>query len=248
MRLTPSPSCCKAPQTRRSWLPRERLHLREEWLMPVAGLPQAEGLLSEAGQLFFRSAQRVQPAFSSYGQEEAIAAICAQVEGMPLAIELAASWVRFMSCAEIARQFTQNSHLFTTTLRNAPERHRSLRSLFEHSWQLLSPDERRLFARLSVFRGSFDREAAEQIASATFPLLAALIDKSMLRHIPVGKYELHDLLRQFGAVKLQDFGELDAIRERHIGYFIAKTREELDTMAATQLHPYFLLDQRHRHE
>ena len=87
---------------------RERLHLREEWLMPVAGLALAEGLLSEAGQLFFRSAQRVQPAFSSYGQEEAIAAICAQVEGMPLAIELAASWVRVMPCAEIARQLAQN--------------------------------------------------------------------------------------------------------------------------------------------
>ena len=91
---------------------RERLHLREEWLMPVAGLALAEGLLSEAGQLFFRSAQRVQPGFSSYGQEEAIAAICAQVEGMPLAIELAASWVRVMSCAEIARQLAQNMRHF----------------------------------------------------------------------------------------------------------------------------------------
>ena len=227
---------------------RERLHLREEWLMPVAGLALAEGLLSEAGQLFFLSAQRVQPAFSSYGQEEAIATICAQVEGMPLAIELAASWVRFMSCAEIARQLAQNSHIFTSTLRNVPERHRNLRSLFEHSWQMLSPDERRLYARLSVFRGSFDREAAEQVAFATLPLLAALIDKSMLRHIPVGKYELHELLRQFGVVKLEEFGELAATRERHIDYFIAKTREELDTMAATQLHPHFLLDQRDRHE
>ncbi len=134
---------------------RERLHLREEWLMPVAGLALAEGLLSEAGQLFFRSAQRVQPGFSSYGHEEAIAAICAQVEGMPLAIELAASWVRFMPCAEIARQLAQNSHIFTTSLRNVPERHRSLRSLFDQSWRLLSAAEQGVLRRVSVFRGGW---------------------------------------------------------------------------------------------
>ncbi len=97
--------------------------------------------MGEAGQLFLRSAQRWQPGFTGHGQEPAIAAICAQVEGMPLAVELAASWVRVMSCAEIARQIGQDIDIFTTTLRNLPERHRSLRSLFDQSWRLLSPIE-----------------------------------------------------------------------------------------------------------
>ena len=81
---------------------RERLCLREEWLLPSTGLSLTKGLAGEAGQLFLRSAQQVQPGFTGSGQEAAIAAICRQVEGMPLALELAASWVRVMPCAEIA--------------------------------------------------------------------------------------------------------------------------------------------------
>ncbi len=194
---------------------RERLHLREEWLMPVAGLALAEGLLSEAGQLFFRSAQRVQPAFSSYGQEEAIAAICAQVEGMPLAIELAASWVRVMACTEIARQLTQNSHIFTTTLRNVPERHRSLRSLFDQSWRLLLSDEQSVLRRVSVFRGGWTLDEAVEVAGATLPILVGLVDKSLVRTNGQGRFDLHELVRQYAAEQLVASGEVDLICQRH---------------------------------
>ncbi len=194
---------------------RERLHLREEWLLPVPGLSLAEGLLSEAGELFFRSAQRVQPAFSSYGQEDAIAAICLQVEGMPLAIELVASWVRFMSCAEIARQLTQNSHIFTTSLRDVPERHRSLRSLFDQSWRLLSSAEQNVLRRVSVFRGGWTADKAAQVADATLPLLVGLVDKSLVRANGQGRFDLHELVRQYAAEQLVASGEVDLIRQRH---------------------------------
>ena len=199
---------------------RERLHLREEWLMPVAGLALAEGLLSEAGQLFFRSAQRVQPAFSSYGQEEAIAAICAQVEGMPLAIELAASWVRFMPCAEIAHQLAQNSHIFTTTLRNVPERHRNLRSLFDQSWRLLSPAEQSVLRRVSVFRGGWTLEEGAQVADATLPILVGLVDKSLVRTNGQGRFDLHELVRQYAAEQLVASGEVGLIRQRHLAAYL----------------------------
>ena len=105
--------------------------------------------------MFVRSAQRVHPAFTGRGQEEAIAAVCAQVEGMPLALELAASWVRVMPCTEIARQIEQNLDFLSTELRNLPERHRSMRALFDQSWRLLSPLEQGVLMRLSVFQSGW---------------------------------------------------------------------------------------------
>ena len=188
--------------------------------MPVAGLALDEGLLSEAGQLFFRSAQRVQPAFSSYKQEEAIAAICAQVEGMPLAIELAASWVRVMPCAEIAHQLAQNSYIFTTSLRNVPQRHRSLRSLFDESWHLLSPLEQSVLRRVSVFRGGWVLDEAGQVAGATLPILVGLVDKSLVRTNGQGRFDLHELVRQYAAEQLVASGEVGLTRQRHLGAYL----------------------------
>lgn len=194
---------------------RERLYLREEWLLPVAGLSLAAGLTGEAGQLFLRSAQRVQPGFSERGQAEAIVAICTQVEGMPLAVELAASWVRVMPCAEISRQVAQASQIFTTTLRNLPERHRSMTSLFDHSWRLLSPLEQGALRRVSVFLGGWRLEEAEQVAGATLTLLLGLVDKSLVRTDGQGRFDLHELVRQYAAAQLVASGEQDLIRERH---------------------------------
>jgi predicted ATPase len=90
---------------------------------------------------------------------------------MPLGIEIAASWLRVLSCAEIAQQIAQGIEFLTTTLRDVPVRHRSLRAVFDHSWKLLTDAEQRVFRKLSVFRGGFAREAAEQVAGATLPLL-----------------------------------------------------------------------------
>jgi len=204
-----------APQVKILVTSRERLYLLEEWLLPIGGLSVAEGLASEARQLFVRTAQRVQPGFTPDGQEEAIAAICRQVEGMPLALELAASWVRVMPCAEIAHRIRRNLDLLTTSLRNLPERHRNLRSLFDHSWRLLNHREQAVLMRLSVFWGGWALEQAAEVAGATLPILLSLVEKSLVRTAGHGRFDLHELVRQYVAEQLTRSGKADLTRQIH---------------------------------
>ena len=150
----------------------------------------------------------------------AIVRICQVVEGSPLAVELAAAWVRVISCAEIAREVEHSLDLLTTTTRNVAEKHRSMRVAFDHSWALLTNEERAVFRKLSVFRGGFSRKGAEQVAGATLAILAALVDKSLVRVAATGRYDLHELLRQYTADKLLDAHEVEAIIQRHVDYFL----------------------------
>jgi predicted ATPase/DNA-binding SARP family transcriptional activator len=213
-----------APRLKMLVTSRERLYLREEWLLSVAGLGTEQGLAGEAEQLFLHTAQRVRPGFIAHGQAEAIAAICRQVEGMPLALELAASWVRVMSCAEIARQLAVSPELLKTTLRNLPERHRSLRSLFDHSWRLLDSAEQAVLRRLSVFRGGWTLDQAAEVAGATLPLLLSLVDKSLVRTTEQGRFDLHELVRQYAAGQLATSGEVEVIRQRHLVAYLQLAR------------------------
>jgi predicted ATPase/DNA-binding SARP family transcriptional activator len=199
---------------------RQRLYLREEWLLPIAGLSLAEGMAGEAGQLFLHHAQRVNPDFTGRGEEDAIAAICRQVEGMPLAIELAASWMRIMPCAAIALQLVKNLDFLTTKVRNLPERHRSIRALFDGSWRLLSEFEQDVLRRVSVFQGGWMLAEAEEIAGATLPLLAGLVDKSLIRTGEHGRFDLHELVRQYAAEQLTASGEASRMRERHYATYL----------------------------
>lgn len=213
-----------APKVKALVTSRERLYLLEEWLLPIAGLPVTEGAAGEAGQLFLRSAQRVRPDFVARGQEQAIAAICRQVEGMPLALELAASWVRVMPCEEIARQLVHNPTILTTSLRNLPERHRSLRNLFDYSWRLLTLNEQSVLQRVSVFQGGWTLAEAEAVAGATLPLLLSLVDKSLVRLGDQNRFELHELIRQYGAEQLTASREGDVIRQRHYTTYLQLAR------------------------
>src|SRR6266545_5899062 len=206
---------------------RAALHLRWEWLYVVEGLaypPQdaAEGLEEySAVQLFVQQARRVQPHFClSEGDRPAVARICQLVVGMPLAIELAAAWIRVLTCTAIAEHITGNLDFLTTLTSDIPERHRSVRAVFDHSWNLLTMEARMVFARLSVFHGGFRREAAEYIAGADLSILLALADKSLLFATPAGRYEIHELLRQYAAEKLCESSEgIDPIRDRHSSYY-----------------------------
>lgn len=215
---------------------RQRLHLREEWLLPIKGLALAgaeqfaEGgknednsnndVAGEAGALFLYSAQRVQPDFQAQGQEAAITTVCQQVEGMPLALELAASWVRVMPCAEIARRIQHDFDFLTTPLRNLPERHRSLRALFDQSWRLLSPLEQDVLMRLSVFRGGCQLAEASAVTGASLALLLGLVDKSLVRANGQQRFDLHELVRQYAAEQLVGSGEGDQIRQRHYAAYL----------------------------
>ncbi len=204
---------------------RERLNLQGEWLFPVQGLPFPQNA-SEAGaqtypamQLFEQSARRGSPGFHLDDLTD-VARICKLVEGLPLAIELAASWVHHMPCERIASHIQGDLDFLSTNLRDMPERHRSTRALFEHSWRLLSEAERLTLRKLSVFRGGFEADAAAHIADASLHTLSALVDKSLVRASPTGRYDLHDLLRQFAEEKLREANEWAATLEKHLDYYV----------------------------
>jgi len=146
--------------------------------------------------------------------------ICQMVEGMPLGIELAATWGRVLSYEEIAREIEKSLAFLATRSHSILPRHRSIVSVFEPSWSLLSSDERRVFQQLSIFRGGFRREAAERVVGATLTHLAALVDKSLLRYDGAGRYDMHELVRQYAAMKLEQLpAERDATFDLHSSYY-----------------------------
>jgi predicted ATPase/DNA-binding CsgD family transcriptional regulator len=209
---------------------REVLNLQEEWLWPVGGMdypPAQDGSgppLEDysAVQLFIQSAQRIRSDFSLEAERGGLIHLCTLVDGMPLALELAAAWVRSLSCEEIAREIEQNLDFLKTRARNVPPRHQSMRAVLDHSWELLSEDEQMVFRRLSVFRGGFTRDAAAVVAEASLPVLTALVDKSLLRWNAAGRYSLHEMVRQYAERHLKDLpDDFGSTRERHTGYFMA---------------------------
>ncbi len=208
---------------------RERLNVRAEWVLDVGGLafpgsltPDAPLESFEAARLFLQTATRVDAGFAlKRGDAAHVLRICQLLEGMPLGLELASSWVRVLSSQEIAHEIAASHAFLTTSLRDVPARHRSLAAVFDNSWRLLSPAEQLVFRTLSVFRGGFTLEAAQQVAGAPLPALAALADKSMLRRNKDGRFELHELLRQFGGERLLEAGETEQARDRHLAFFLA---------------------------
>ncbi len=204
---------------------REALKLRAEWVYHVEGMRFPEnGYVEEikgycAVQLFAMHARRMRQDFSSEEDWASIARVCQLVEGMPLGIELAASWVKTLSCAVIAREIERNVDFLATTLRDVPERHRSMRAVFDHSWKLLSDQEQNAFCKLAVFRGRFGRESAEQVAGASLLILSALVDKSLVRVTPSGYYEMHELLRQYAGEQLEASGQANTVRDAHRDYY-----------------------------
>ncbi|HXV97237.1 MAG TPA: tetratricopeptide repeat protein, partial [Anaerolineae bacterium] len=228
-----------APEVKILVTSREALNLHEAWFHPVEGMsfpPEApkregEGLEKyDAVQLFAQSASRARVEFSLAAEQAHVVRICQLVEGMPLGIELAAAWLKALPAATIAREIERNLDILSTRLQNVPERQRSMRAVFEHSWQLLSATEQNALRRLSVFRGGFYQAAAEQVAEASLINLAILVEKSLLRVMVSGRYQLHELLRQFARTKLASDPQAEAVtRERHSAYYLGflKTREAM---------------------
>jgi predicted ATPase/Tfp pilus assembly protein PilF len=215
-----------APSIKMLVTSRERLNLQEEWLYHVEALevPTAaddpETVMSyPAVQLFVQAVQRVQPDFDCAQHLPAIIRICQLVEGLPLGIELAASWVRVMSCEQITEEITSSLDFLTTSLRNIPERHRSIRAVFDSSWNLLQPEEQRVLRQLSVFRGGFQSEAARSVTGASLLTLSSLLDKSLLHQVD-GRYQIHEMLRQYAGGLLQEQSdELASLRAAHCAYY-----------------------------
>lgn len=166
------------------------------------------------------------------GDRPHVLRICRLVQGLPLGLELAAAWMRGASAAAIADEVA--SDLDFLRRRNVADRHRSVRAVFESSWRMLTREEQRAYAMLAVFRGGFTREAAYAVARAPTPILAALVDKSLLRREADGRYERHPLLYQYVLEKLERFEEADASRRRHAHHFVSVAEDAAGRLRRTR--------------
>ncbi len=229
----------RAPGVKLLATSREAFNLQEEWLYPVTGMQFPEQSDSEdcdeysAVQLFIQHARRIRPDFDLAAEREGIIRICRLVDGMPLALELAAVWVRTLSCAEIADEIERGLDILETSTRNMPERHRNMRVMLEQSWNLLSEAEQTVFKKLSIFQGGFTRSAAETVAGATVRVLSALVNKSLLRRNAAGRYDMHELLRQYGMEKLDEASSA-AARDLHSAYYADFLAQNWHTLRSSE--------------
>jgi len=207
---------------------RELLNLLSEWVFEIRGLlvptneqvEQMEAYSSVA--LFLQSARRVQAGFALREEERQwVRNICHTMEGTPLGIELSAAWVGLLSCEEIAKEIERNLDFLTVSMRDLPERHRSMRATLDHSWKLLNDEEKCILSRLSVFQDPFRREAAEEICGANFAVLSSLRNKTLLYRTDQDYFSLHELVRQYAERKLaEDPGEQERVKDWHAAYYV----------------------------
>lgn len=217
----------RLPQVKILTTSRERLNLRGEWTYELYGLPVPPSVHADhpeeygAVRLFVNNALRARVDFELTTQgQAAVINICRLLDGIPLAIELASAWVGLLSCEEIAQEIESNIDFLATSMRDIPERHRSIRASFDHSWNLLSFEDQDTLSRLSVFCGGFDRTAAEQVAAATLTRLASLVSKSLVRRLESGRYDLHDVIQQYALLKLaENPGENESQQDKHASYY-----------------------------
>lgn len=194
---------------------REPLRIRGEREYPVPPLPRDESvrLFSERALTLGRD---VGPAD--------VGRICAALDDLPLAIELAAARTRVLSTGQILARLEQRLPLLTAGARDVPERQRTLRATIAWSYELLRPEEQRLFARLSVFRGGWTLETAEAVAEADLDVMQSLVEKSLVRHTGE-RFSMLQTIREFAAERLEGSGEAGVIRDRHAEHFFALALE-----------------------
>jgi predicted ATPase/class 3 adenylate cyclase len=195
---------------------REPLHLTGEHEFPVPSFVHEEGV-----GFFLARARAVKPDFQA---DEAVPEICRRLDDLPLALELAAARVKALSSAHILERLDQRLPLLTGGARDAPERQRTLRATIAWSHELLSEEERRLFARLSVFAGGCTLEAAEEVADADLDTLQSLLDKSLLR-TSEDRYWMLETIREYAGERLEADGEAEELRLRHANWHLALAEE-----------------------
>lgn len=216
---------------------RMRLNVQGEVLYGVTGmsLPDAETAVSwqpnqisaataaySALQLFQQSAGRVQSGFSLLPENIVdVTEICRLVHGLPLGIELAASWMEMLSVTEIRAEISENLDFLETEVQDVPQRQRSLRAVFNYSWELMNAEEKQLFPQLALFQGGFSRDAAQKVAQTNLRTLMRLVNKSLVRREENGRFAIHELLRQYATEKIQEDAEsLFNFRSRHSLYYL----------------------------
>ncbi len=206
----------KAPKVKILVTSRTALNLDWEWRYELSGLE-----VDESGiRLFEERAKRVRRDFDLARELQDVVQICQMVDGMPLGIELAATWMRMLTAKELLEELDDSLDILTSQQRSTTERHRSLLAVFDYSWNLLTPREQSSLIRLSIFRESFDRTAAKVIAEASLFTLSSLVDKSLLKVDEDGRYYFHELLRQFAYKRLTDADLVAQTEDKYIAHYV----------------------------
>ncbi|MEA3325838.1 MAG: BTAD domain-containing putative transcriptional regulator [Chloroflexota bacterium] len=223
---------------------RQPLNLKGEWLFEVKGLPvsaENEQITSdkiEAVQLFMDRAKQSNIGFSpSHPTYQSIAHICQLVEGMPLGIELAAAWTSILPIDDIKIEVENNLDFLKSDNRDAPDKHQSIRAVFDGSWNLLSGDQRQDLCKLSVFQGSFNRKSAFEVTKLDLPHLASLVGKSLVYSDHAGRFRMHQLVKQFAFEQLQQNPAIHTeVQNRYCQYYTDfLTQHETDLMGSKML-------------
>jgi predicted ATPase/DNA-binding SARP family transcriptional activator len=218
---------------------RERLSLQGEQLFPITGIDfpntiekPENAMQYGAVQLFVQNALRVQPGLSLSDHDLLdIMRICRLVEGMPLAILLASAWVDILTPSQIIREISQNLDFLENQTRDVPTRHRSMRAVFDHSWNLLADSEKQIFQKLSVFRGGFTLEAARVVARASIKELRTLVSKSLLSTTTLGRYYIHELSRQYAAIELnKSYTRYSNAKDAHGAFYCTFLHQQEDNL------------------
>jgi predicted ATPase len=208
---------------------REQLNVRGEHLYFVQAMDYApdatlaDATTSSAVRLFVQSAHRAQPDWTLNAANVVdVLQICQLVQGMPLGLELAAAWANTLPLHVIAAEIAHSADFLASEWRDAPVRQRSMRAIFDWSWRLLNDTERQVLRHISVFRGGFTREAAQAVVGVSLRVLMGLQRKSLLYRGASGRYEMHELLRQFAAAHLDAApDERAAVEARHSEFYLA---------------------------
>ena len=205
---------------------RERLGLTNETVYRLSGLPveaaNGAGKTESGGavELFLERARRAAAGSPHLEDLAGIERICRLLDGNPLAIEMASAWIHVMPPDAIAQEIESNLDLLSSKMRDVPLRHASIRAAIHYSLELLTDHEREVFERLAVFRGSFDRTAAKTILDADVDVLTTLVDKSLLTAVPGGRFEFHEMIRQYAAELLSGDQEMEsAYNKKHAEYY-----------------------------
>jgi len=223
---------------------RVRLNLTSETLFTLEGMDfpnwetPEDALHYSAVKLFMQSARRARPDFVLQPDHlQYVARICRMVQGLPLAILLAAAWIEMLTPQEIADEIGKSLDFLESDMRDLPERHRSIRAVFDYSWNLLDETERNAFINLSIFIGGYTREAAQKAIGASLRVLTSLVNASLIRRSPnSGRYDIHELLRQYAQENLEKSGRCADVDERYANYYLSFLAErEADLQGRRQL-------------
>ena len=216
-----------APEIRILATSREHLNLHAEWLYDLMGMDTSSES-NDAITFFVQTAKKARISFQLDENLETVTTICQYLGGMPLAIELAASWLRVLTPQDIATELLTGIGSLKTSIQDMPERHHDVHSVFDSSWQRLTLSEQRALKHLAVFHDGFDKNSAQTVAQVSLPLLFGLSNKSFLRRDDTGRFSQHPLMWQFIRVIAEEDSLFEVVQEKHAQYFAEFLKEHED--------------------